>query len=120
MKGQSYAQQGYTSTAVKPGVWSGDIDIVVEVPKGIRGRYLGGTPSAEPTNLLKPTAGAPLASMANEMEFLIERGTSFAIQDAREDTATGRWTVEVRVAEQGVKPAPLSNPMPLPGMPSKP
>ncbi len=120
MKGQSYAQQGYTSTAVKPDIFSGDIDIVIEVPKGTRGRYLGGSPGAEATNPLKPTAGAPLASMPSEMEFLIERGTSFTIQDARQDTATGRWTVEVRVAEQGVKPAPLSNPIPLPGLPPQP
>jgi len=120
LKGQSYAHQGYTSTAVVSGKWSGEIDIVIEVPKGTRGRYLAGAPGAEPTNPVKPTPGAPLASMPGEMEFLLERGTSFTIQDARQDPSTGRWTVEVRVAEQGEKAQPLSNPMPLPGTPSKP
>lgn len=120
MKGRSYAHEGYTSTGVVPGTWSGAIDIVIQVPKGTRGRYLGGAPGAQRTNPVKPTPGAPLASMPGEMEFLIERGTSFTIQDARQDTATGRWTIEVRVAEQGVRSAPLNNPVPLPGTPAKP
>jgi len=119
--GKSYAHAGYTSTAVEPGHWSGDIDIVIQVPKGTRGRYMGGdSAAAQPTNPVKPAAGAPTASMPGEMEFLVERGTSFRIEKAEFDQASGRWRVEVRVAEQGVKAGPLTNPVPLPGSSAKP
>ena len=115
MAGKSYAHRGYTSTAIEAGHWSGDIDIVIQVPKGTRGRYLGGaTASAEATNPLRPAAGAPKASMPGEMEFLVERGTTFTIQKAEVDPS-GRWRVEVRIAEQGIKPKPLGSPVPLPG-----
>ena len=71
------------STAIQPGKWSGDIDIVVQVPKGTRGRYMGGeTESVAPTNPVRPAPGAPTASMPSEMEFLVERGTSFKIEKA--------------------------------------
>ncbi|HEX2625672.1 MAG TPA: ADP-ribosyltransferase, partial [Candidatus Limnocylindrales bacterium] len=120
MVGKQYAHQGYTSTAIVTGTWSGDIDIVIQVPKGTRGRYLAGAPGAEPTNPLKPAAGAPLASMPGEMEFLIERGTTFTIQKATQDPSSGRWTIEVRVAEQGTKAKPLTSPVPLPGTPKNP
>jgi hypothetical protein len=120
MVGKTYAHEGYTSTAIVPGTWSGAIDIVIQVPKGTRGRYMAGEPGAEPTNPLKPSPGAPLASMPGEMEFLLERGTRFTIQSAKQDPSTGRWTIEVRVAEQGMRARPLSNPVPLPGTPSKP
>ncbi|HVQ90281.1 MAG TPA: ADP-ribosyltransferase [Mycobacteriales bacterium] len=122
LKGSSFVQQAYASTSIESGTWSGAVELVIQVPKGTRGRYLGGTTSgAQPTNPLNPTAGAPLASMPSEMEFLVERGTSFTIMDVRQ-SGTGpngqpRWTVEVRVAEQGVRTAPLANPTPLPGQP---
>jgi ADP-ribosyltransferase exoenzyme len=118
MVGKSYAHEGYTSTAVEAGHWSGEIDIVIQVPKGTRGRYLGGaSAAAAATNPLKPATGAPKASMPGEMEFLIERGTSFTIQKAELDQGSGRWRVEVRIASQGVQPKPLANPVPLPGRP---
>jgi hypothetical protein len=115
MEGRTYGQQGYASSKVD-GYWgTGDVDIVIQVPKGARGRYLGGAPAAQATNPVNPTPGAPLASMPGETEFLIERGTSFTIQDVRRDPTTDRWTVEVRIAEQGVQVPPATDPAPLPG-----
>ena len=58
--------------------------------------------------------------MPGEMEFLIERGTTFTIQKATLDPSSGRWTIEVRVAEQGTKAKPLTSPVPLPGTPKNP
>ncbi|MEJ3405253.1 ADP-ribosyltransferase [Rathayibacter sp. YIM 133350] len=104
--GQTYTQHAYESTSIEAGHWSGAVDMVIEVPKGTRGRYLGGETGAAPqTNPVRPEPGAPLASMPAEVEFLIERGTSFTIQNATHDAATGRWTVHVRVAAQGEPPA---------------
>ena len=120
MTGKSYSHAGYTSTAIQAGKWSGDIDIVIQVPKGTRGRYMGGEQRALLRRIpVRPAPGAPTASMPGEMEFLVERGTSFKIEKAEFDQATGRWRVDVRIAEQGVKPA-LSNPVPLPGSPAPP
>ena len=101
MTGKSYTHSGYTSTAIQPGKWSGDIDIVVQVPKGTR-VYMGGeTESVAPTNPVRPAPGAPTASMPSEMEFLVERGTSFKIEKAEFDQATGRWRVDVRSRSKG-------------------
>jgi ADP-ribosyltransferase exoenzyme len=119
--GQTYTHQGYTSTAVEAGHWAGGVEIEIQVPKGTRGRYLGGeSAKASPTNPLRPGTGAPIASMPSEMEFLIERGTMFKIERAEHDPATNRWRVEVRIVEQGVRSAPLNNPVPLPGSPMTP
>jgi hypothetical protein len=125
LKGATFTQQGYASTSIESGTWSGQVELIIQVPKGTRGRYLGGTTAgAQPTNPLAPATGAPLASMPGEMEFLVERGTSFQIMDVRQGSpgpnGQPRWTVEVRVAEQGERPAPLTDLTPLPGSPQQP
>ena len=37
LKDKTYAHQGYTSTAIEPGHWSGDLDIVIQVPRAPAG-----------------------------------------------------------------------------------
>jgi hypothetical protein len=105
LRGRSLQQQTPLSTSVAPDRWSGDLSLVIEAPKGTRARYLGGTDfNAPATNPVRPSPGGPISSNVSEGEVLLERGTTFTIQDAQQDPVTGRWTVRLRVAEQGGAP----------------
>ena len=80
--GESYIEKGFSSCSLKPQVQFGNIVMEIHVPAGIRGGYINS------------------ASEAEEMEFLLDKNTRFAILGEKQitinDEAKKCFIVEVK------------------------
>jgi hypothetical protein len=84
MEGQSFADPGYLSTAVREGVWHGSIEMEIHAPAGTMGRYVN-----------------PFSSHKGEMEVILGRDTEFLIEKVERTSGGSSWRLTVSIIGQG-------------------